>query len=127
MVACGTVSVSGIQNSVDCTGISDAFTADVVPIFDSRTCTTSGCHIGSSPAGGLDLDAAGDVNEIYQNILDSGAVDPATDPDDPLNASLGAKPLKGLTSHEGGDIFTSLSDNDYEKIYCWIESGAANN
>lgn len=127
VTACGTVSVSGIQNSVDCTGLTPTFTADVVPVFSARGCTASGCHLGSAPAGDLDLQASGNATTIYNNIIAAAALDPATDPSDPLNAVLTAEPLKGLLPHDGGDIFADLTDVDYVTMSCWIESGAANN
>jgi hypothetical protein len=75
----------------------------------------------------LDLKDSDIAATIYNNIISSGALDAATDPSDPLNAKLVAKPLKGLENHEGGDNFPDLTDADLAKIYCWIASGAANN
>lgn len=126
IAGCGTVTVSGIQNSIDCTGVTVTFATNVAPIFSSRNCNQAGCHTGASPAGGLDLGAT-DTTAIYNSIIGNGAVDTSTSPSDPLNAPLIAKPLKGLTDHEGGDNFDDLDDADLKTIYCWIQSGANNN
>ena len=128
-LGCGTVSVTGIQNSIDCTSVAiQSFATDIVPVFSSRTCTDAGCHIGSLPAGDLDLDVAGsDAGTIYTNLTTSGALDTGADPSAPLDSILVGKPTIGLLEHEGGDIFLDLSDVDLAKVYCWIEQGAANN
>jgi len=128
IVGCGTVSISGLKNSVDCSGSNPTFAANVVPVFSSKSCDTAGCHIGGAgAAGGLDLDTGLTATEIYDNIIASDSLDPATDPDDPLNTVLIAKPLRGLLTHEGGDNFEDLNDPDYQQIYCWIADGAQNN
>lgn len=125
-VSCGTVSVNGLENSVDCTAVTPTptFAATVVPLFSSRGCSASSCHAGASAAGNLDL--SGSAATIYSDITSSGVIDLTTDPADPLNAVLIAKPLKGLLPHEGGDIFESLDDSGYQQIYCWIDAGANN-
>ncbi len=125
LTACGTVAVTGVENSVDCTGVATPnFTLDVVPVFSS--CDSSGCHATVAPAGGLDLVGSGSAATLFNNLISSGAVDPATDPADPLNAPLIAEPFKGLLEHDGGDIYEDFDDLDLITLFCWIEAGAAN-
>jgi len=121
--SCGTVTVTGLQNSVDCSVVATPdFATDVVPLFSSRSCSQSNCHVDPTPAGELNL--SGTSSAIYASILAAGALDPDTDPADPLHALLLSKPLAGLEPHEGGNNFSDLEDPDYVTIYCWIASGA---
>jgi hypothetical protein len=126
IAACGTVTVTGIQDEVDCSGVAAEFAADVVPMFSTKGCNDNGCHVGSAPAADLNL-GGGDAAAIYASIIDNQAVDPETSPQDPLNAPISAKPLNGLSEHEGGANFASLDDADYATLYCWISAGAQNN
>ena len=122
-IGCGTVSVTGFQNPVSCANVSATFAANVVPLFTSAGCTTSGCHIGGTPAGNLDLDAGGTAATIFANIGTANVVDTTT----PKDSRILTKPLKGAVDHEGGDQFERIADPNYATLFCWVAAGAQNN
>lgn len=95
-----------------------SFETDVITIFSSK-CATTGCHTGSTPQGGLDLDASNsDVATIYANIQDQISVD------DPATSPLLMK-ATNETSHSGGEVLAMGSDQ-YNTILKWITDGAFN-
>lgn len=94
-----------------------SFSKDIVPVFTAY-CSVSGCHSGSSPAGGLNLSA----QFAYQELIKSGSgyvdtIDPAysilyaT-----MNNSANPMPPTG-----------KLDDCSLDLILKWIEQKAKNN
>ena len=95
-----------------------SFETDVVAILSDQ-CATSGCHTGSSPQGGLNLNIEdSDAATLYAAVL--GQVDV----DEPQSSVLLAK-ATNVTAHTGGEIFNT-SSSEYKTILKWIEDGAFN-
>ena len=102
-----------------------SFRSDVIPIFSKPqnsavACTNVGCHVGSTPQGGLDL-ALSDSDEatLYSSVqgeINTGS--PAT--------SLLLTKATATVSHGGGAVMT-VGSTDYNTILQWITDGAANN
>ncbi len=108
-----------------CTGVDFTYSTQIVPIFENRTCTNTGCHGGGTTSGNLNLDlddqtAPDDATGIHETLLD-GRVDTSN----PDQSTILQKPL-GIPSHTGGKIFTDENDTDYVKLLCWIGAGAEN-
>lgn len=93
---------SSSTTTVDCSGVSATWSADVQPIINSSCATTSACHAaGSSNSGGAFTSYSAVFNR-RSNIASQ--------------VSSGAMP-QGST----------LSSTQKNKILCWIQSGAPNN
>ncbi len=123
--ACGSVDVTDLDandfsGTGPCEDISTSFSTNIVPIFSAQGCSNGSCHSNASQAGSLNLDVSqGEgASGIHASILDG-----RIDEDDSANSAILRKPL-GLDGHGGGEIFSSVSDQDYLSIFCWIEAGA---
>lgn len=96
-----------------------SFKTDVTAIFTSK-CTTSGCHIGATPAGSLNLDPAStDIATIHAYLL-ANEITLAT----PDQSQLLMK-ASNTTTHTGGAVLAT-SSAEYKTILDWITGGAFN-
>lgn len=95
-----------------------SFETDVLSVFDEK-CATSGCHVGVSPGGGLNLaQADSDVTTVYDDTLEEIELG------DPESSLLLTK-ASNTVSHTGGEVLSTSSD-DYQLILAWIVAGAFN-
>lgn len=90
--------------TVDCTGVTPTYTADIKTIINTN-CATSGCHSASAKANGLDLSTYLLVKSESSN-----------------NRFLGS------INHDSGyngmpQGAAKLSDANIKKITCWIQNG----
>ena len=120
----------GAKNDLDdskCT-----FGEHVYPIFGKRTCTNN-CHTtaNAATAGNLNFTLSSvqlltDNPNATASFADATAQPVATGGD--LTSLILTKPSEtnGVT-HDGGQIFQSTTDKDYQTIKCWLEEGAQNN
>jgi len=98
-----------------------AFVDDVQPVLRER-CAGSSCH--GSPIADLYLSCGDTEQELRWNYF--AAVQHVTNP--AASSELLRRPLsknRGGTFHEGGDIFASTDDGDYQKFSRWVEQVAA--
>lgn len=86
-----------------------SYAQEIQPIFNSK-CTS--CHGGTSPAIGLDLEAA----NSYNNLINGNFINVS----DPVNSLLYVK-------INSGSMAIYASDLDRATILKWIEEGAKNN
>ncbi len=96
-----------------------SFSKDILRIFTNngaKTCARSGCHSGSRPAAGIDLQAG----VAYDDIVN---VDDLILPGDPDNSRLFQQVDSGRMPRNGG----KLADADIERLRQWIADGAPNN
>jgi hypothetical protein len=87
--------------SPDCSGPAKSFASDVSPVISSN-CATSGCHAAGSTNGPGPLTNYSEINASKSRIRTA--------------VSTGVMPKNG-----------KLSDDQKNKIICWIDAGAANN
>ncbi len=138
-VAIGLFLLAGVACAGDGTGLdgddgSDEITLrDVQPIFTGN-CTFSGCHIGSSPAQGMNLGA----DQAFSSVVNVPARElPSMNrvtPNQPDNSYLVHK-VQG--THLNIDVGGSgsrmplgrspLSQSDIDLIRAWIQAGAQPN
>lgn len=101
-VSCSKDSTSATSTTVDCTGVSAKFAADVQPIFKAK-CGSSGCHPAKDMETYSTLKPHVDEGHIKLYIVDR------------------ATPPSGMTT--AGGCTTAES----KIVACWIQAGAANN
>ncbi len=105
-------------------------------VFDGRGCTSSNCHVGPNPAGGLDLAAA----DAWENLIDVEAtsvpagsipglkrVVPGQKDSSLLWFNLAAGTLPGVWQAPLRAMpigFDPLSADELEAVRLWIEQGA---
>ncbi len=95
-----------------------SFETDVTAILTEK-CGTSGCHAGTTPQGGLNLNVAdSDLATLYADV--SAQIDV----DNPEESALLTK-ASNTTPHTGGEVLATSSD-DYATILAWITDGAFN-
>jgi len=92
-------------DSIDCSGVTPTYTADIKPILDA-SCAKSGCHDAITKANNYDLSAYGPASAISQG-----------------NRFLGAIQHKNGFSEmpQGGP---KLSDDKIQQLTCWVENGS---
>ncbi len=95
-----------------------SFRGDIIPIF-RVSCALSGCHTGTSHAGGVDLDSAAAYAQATHP--GTGYVTAGS----PNTSVLYSQLLAGFPNHM--PVGGQLDPCDVQKIYCWIEQGALNN
>lgn len=103
-VSCSKDSTSATSTTVDCTGVSAKFAADVLPIISGTKCTTSGCH----PDNGILTTYAAVKSHVDQGHMKTYVVDKTSKPMPPSGS-------------------TQLTSDELKKIACWIQSGALDN
>jgi len=130
---CGSVNVDNLDpdsfdstgntnTSESCSGVLASFSTNVVAIFSSEGCVSSGCHGNGSQSGQLSLDAnSGGVSQVFTNVTSNNRVDTSS----PSASKLLRKPL-GLDNHGGQKQFNSVEDVNYTTMFCWIQGGAKN-
>jgi hypothetical protein len=114
----GRVYVSHFAGAQSAVSTSVSFAKDIVRIFTnngSKTCARGGCHSGSRPARGINLEAS----EAYSTVVDGGLVTPG----DPDSSDLFQQVDSGRMPQSGG----RLSSADIELLRQWILAGAPNN
>jgi hypothetical protein len=91
-----------------------SFSKDIQPIFNAN-CNTSGCHIGSKPAGNLNLES----NQAYTNLMDSksGYIDTMKPENSILYVSMTSKTNPMPPSGKLDACQTDL-------VLKWIQQGA---
>lgn len=90
--------------TVDCTGITPTYTADIAPIL--ATCAIDGCHGNIATQAGINL-------TTYANAK---------------SGSSNSKFLKSIKHESGAESmppagFSKLSDDNIKLIECWIQNG----
>jgi hypothetical protein len=125
----GEVSVSQFQAAAATTV---SFSKDILRIFTNnggKTCAKSGCHAGSRPQQGLDLEAS----QAYTNIVSVPANESSdlnlVEPGDADNSYLymkvtGASGISGRRMPQTGGTLPSA---DLDLLRQWINAGAPNN
>jgi len=126
-VAVGPEDADGGQPVCDNGGlpVSRSLAADVQPIF-SNNCALSGCHSGSSPTGGQNLEAG----MAFANIVDVTAQgDSGETRVIPYNAqdSFLVKRIEGRVTPQMPLGMAPLPDGEITAIRTWIAEGAWNN
>lgn len=93
-------------NSVtyDCSNLTPTYASDIKAIIDNN-CARSGCHNSSTRASGIELSSYANVSSEADNPRFRGAIER----------------LDGFSSMPKGG--GKLSNDNLQKIYCWIESG----
>lgn len=110
------------------TGSSGSFGADVQPIF-TQNCAVSGCHAGSSPRVGLNLEAGKSFDFLVgvQSAAGSCTNLKRVEPGNPAQSALVLR-LEGSTCGPrmpfGG---LPLPDAQIETVKAWIQAGADKN
>jgi len=100
------------------TGDEVSFETDITALLTAQ-CGTSGCHAGSTPQGGLNLNLDDtDIETLYTDV--SAQIDLDAPEESPLLAKA-----TNTTPHTGGEIFTTSSE-EYQTILTWITDGAFN-
>lgn len=95
-----------------------SFDTDITAILAAK-CGTSGCHAGTTPQGGLNLNLDdSDATTLYADV--SAQIDL----DNPEESALLTK-ASNTTPHTGGEVLATSSD-DYATILAWITDGAFN-
>lgn len=94
-----------------------SFSNDIIPVFNQH-CNTAGCHSGSNPEGGLNLEPAMAYSELMSS--GSGYVDTITPRYSVLHASMNS-------SSDPMPPTGKLDKCTVELIYKWIEQKAKNN
>ncbi len=108
-------------------GTTIRFSADVQPIF-TRSCAFLGCHAGTSPAQGLNLESGNAygnlVNVQSAEIADVVRVNPGMSAASYLVRKLEGTSIVGERMPFGGPY---LPDAEIQVIRDWIDQGADNN
>lgn len=102
------------KQGITCTG-TVSFRQDIIPIFQVH-CAIAGCHTGAHPTGYLKLDSA----VAYQDLLSGGYFHAGQ----PGYSILYNK----VTGGGGAQLMPptgQLPDSLTDRIYCWIQQGAA--
>ena len=94
-----------------------SFSKDILPIFNQH-CNTSGCHVGNSPAGNLNLSAPVAYAQLQKK--GSGYIDTITPNFSVLYASMNAVSNPMPTSGRLDDCTVNL-------VLKWIQQKAKNN
>lgn len=99
-----------------------SYAGQVHPLFSSSPSCT-GCHTGSTPSGGLNLN--GTASSVFPAV--SARVNVGT----PCDSLILKKPSRttcagGAFSHSGGTLWPT-SSTQYGTTLLWIQEGAANN
>ncbi len=94
-----------------------SFREDILPIFN-RHCNTSGCHVGNSPAGNLNLSASVAYAQLQKK--GSGYIDTITPNFSVLYASMNTISNPMPTSGRLDDCTVNL-------VLKWIQQKAKNN
>lgn len=103
---------------VDCkTPVTVSFNNDIIPIFNQH-CNTAGCHSGSNPEGGLNLEPAMAYSQLLSN--GSGYVDTVTPKYSVLHAYMNS-------TSDPMPPTGKLDKCTVDLIYKWIEQKAKNN
>ena len=107
--------------------INTTFAAGAVPAMSAAGCIVGGCHIGPTGTSGLALGGGGMTNpQIYQELI----TPPASTVIVINTANAAASTLlvkgEGGAGHGGGAKWAS-SDNNYQSVLGWIQSGAPEN
>ena len=89
---------------VDCDTIPAKFSNNILPIFQTY-CAKSGCHDAASKQGGRTFTNYSEISDAI-NIIKTRALVQKDMPPAPN---------------------TSLPDSNFNKLHCWLESGAPNN
>ena len=94
-----------------------SFSNDILPVFNKH-CNTAGCHSGSSPEGGLNLEPA----SAYSQLMSSGSgyVDTITPKYSVLHAYMNS--VSDPMPPTG-----KLDKCTVDLVYKWIEQKAKNN
>lgn len=104
----------GTSEPVCTTPSTVSFSKDIQPIFNAN-CNTSGCHIGTKPAGNLNLESS----QAYKNLLDSksGYIDTLKPENSILYTSMTSKTNPMPPSGK-------LDACKIELVLKWIQQGA---
>jgi hypothetical protein len=94
-----------------------SFSKHVEPLFQQR-CALAGCHAGSTPAGGLNLEY-----NSYQTIMNTPGLVIAHDGG---NSSL-VQHLMGISTPMPPPKSAQLTQNQIDGVKKWIDEGALNN
>jgi hypothetical protein len=105
-----------------------SFSSDVQPIFDAR-CATAGCHVGPTPAQGLDLTTGQAWVQIVGRPSGEKLRLRRVQPGDPMRSYLyqklvGAAGLAGVPMPNSGG---ALAAEQIQVIATWIAEGASAN
>lgn len=100
-------------DSLDCTGVVAAYTTTVKAILDTE-CAVSGCHVGTSPAGGLDLSTYTKASAAAKGSKFLCSIEHTCSTKMPLDPATGTAGEK-------------LSDVEIKVLKCWIEKGTPEN
>lgn len=87
--------------AIDCTQVNAKFTADILPLVQSK-CAYSGCH-DATASGGVTLTS---YNQVYQNASR-------------IREAVVVKKIMPKTG--------SITAAELAKIKCWLDSGAPDN
>jgi len=91
-------------DTIDCTGVSPTYTADIQPIF-AASCATPGCHSAATAQENIDL-------STY-----AGSVNCAT------NHELRCSIEHGSSCHPMPVNAAKLPEAQIKKIICWVQNG----
>ena len=91
----------------------------------NRKCALSGCHIGSSPGGGLNLSASRAFGQLVNANSSYGV--PRVTPNDADNSVLYQKVIGNSRFGSRMPLGSSLSSTEVNLILDWINEGAPNN
>jgi hypothetical protein len=94
-----------------------SFSNDIIPVFNKH-CNTAGCHSGSSPTGGLNLEPS--VAYVELMTPGSGYIDTINPNYSVLHASMNS-------SSDPMPPAGKLDKCTIDKIYKWIQQKAKNN
>ena len=126
----GTTEPEGNSNDGPGDEIRLTFSGSVQPIFTAR-CALSGCHVGSAPAGDMNLEqgqAHGNIVNVTSSVPALKLVRPGL-PD----SSYMVHKLQGTQASVGGSgsrmplANCCLSQDQIDVIRAWITAGARNN
>ncbi len=113
-----------------CEGTSFASTFDAVQkvVFDGQGCSTTGCHTGANPVGGLDLTAGNSwasLHDVPSRINGEKRILPGSPTRSVLYQKLAAATLGEKTSGSPMPIGRpALSEDDLNLVRWWIYGGA---
>ncbi len=95
----------------------ETYRSEIEPIFADK-CASGKCH--GSPQSDFYLSCGDDEQQLQHNfIVSQSFVSPETDRSALLMRPLA--PVAGGVSHSGGDVWSSINDDEYKRLRAWAE------